>query len=88
MLFCPLARHTYVSRPEVTEGSTCSDALSVAFLQCYPAEVFPTRFRASAHGMSAACGKAGAIISALAFNSLSKSVGTPVVLWSASLLFL
>ncbi|KAI0699865.1 MFS general substrate transporter [Cerioporus squamosus] len=48
---------------------------------CYPAEVFPTRFRASAHGMSAACGKAGAIISALAFNSLSKSIGTPAVLW-------
>ncbi|KAI0630080.1 MFS general substrate transporter [Trametes polyzona] len=48
---------------------------------CYPAEVFPTRFRASAHGMSAACGKAGAIISALAFNSLSKKIGTPHVLW-------
>ncbi|KAI0820053.1 MFS general substrate transporter [Trametes gibbosa] len=49
--------------------------------QCYPAEVFPTRFRASAHGMSAACGKAGAIISALAFNSLSKKIGTQHVLW-------
>ncbi|KAH9859129.1 MFS general substrate transporter [Lenzites betulinus] len=48
---------------------------------CYPAEVFPTRFRASAHGMSAACGKAGAIISALAFNSLSKKIGTQHVLW-------
>jgi PHS family inorganic phosphate transporter-like MFS transporter len=47
----------------------------------YPAEVFPTRFRASAHGLSAASGKAGAIISSLAFNSLSKKVGTPVVLW-------
>ncbi|KAI0744307.1 MFS general substrate transporter [Daedaleopsis nitida] len=48
---------------------------------CYPAEVFPTRFRASAHGMSAAAGKAGAIISALVFNSLSKDIGTPAVLW-------
>ncbi|KAH9942537.1 MFS general substrate transporter [Epithele typhae] len=48
---------------------------------CYPAEVFPTKFRASAHGMSAACGKAGAILSALAFNSLSKQIGTPAVLW-------
>ncbi|KJA23707.1 hypothetical protein HYPSUDRAFT_39540 [Hypholoma sublateritium FD-334 SS-4] len=48
---------------------------------CYPAEVFPTRFRAFAHGISAACGKAGAIISALAFNTLSKKVGTPAVLW-------
>lgn len=48
---------------------------------CYPAEVFPTRFRASAHGMSAAAGKAGAIISALVFNTLSKKIGTPNVLW-------
>ncbi|KAF8155408.1 phosphate transporter [Crassisporium funariophilum] len=48
---------------------------------CYPAEVFPTRFRASAHGISAATGKAGAIVSALAFNTLSKKIGTPAVLW-------
>ncbi|EKM48157.1 uncharacterized protein PHACADRAFT_203171 [Phanerochaete carnosa HHB-10118-sp] len=47
----------------------------------YPAEVFPTKFKATAHGMSAACGKAGAIISALAFNQLTNSIGTPNVLW-------
>ena len=35
--------------------------------------------------MSAASGKAGAIVSALAFNALSKKVGTPVVLWSGYL---
>ncbi|KAF9255564.1 MFS general substrate transporter [Marasmius fiardii PR-910] len=48
---------------------------------CYPAELFPTRFRAFAHGISAASGKVGAIISALAFNQLSKDIGTPAVLW-------
>ncbi|KAJ7339922.1 major facilitator superfamily domain-containing protein [Mycena albidolilacea] len=48
---------------------------------CYPAELFPTRFKAFAHGISAAAGKAGAIISALAFNSLSQSIGTAKVLW-------
>ena len=48
----------------------------------YPAEVFPTRFKAFAHGMSAACGKVGAIISALVFNTLTNSIGTPNVLWS------
>ncbi|KAF9237990.1 major facilitator superfamily domain-containing protein [Melanogaster broomeanus] len=48
---------------------------------CYPAEVFPTKYRASAHGLSAACGKAGAIISALVFNTLTTSIGTPAVLW-------
>ncbi|GJF00371.1 inorganic phosphate transporter [Phanerochaete sordida] len=47
----------------------------------YPAEVFPTKFKATAHGVSAACGKAGAIISALAFNQLTNSIGTPNVLW-------
>ncbi|KAF9254365.1 MFS general substrate transporter [Marasmius fiardii PR-910] len=46
-----------------------------------PAELFPTRFRGLAHGISGASGKTGAIISALAFNQLSKDVGTPVVLW-------
>lgn len=35
-----------------------------------PAEVFPTKVRSSAHGISAAFGKAGAIISAFAFNIL------------------
>ena len=34
--------------------------------------------------MSAAAGKAGAIISALVFNTLSKNIGTPNVLWSTS----
>jgi len=48
---------------------------------CYPAELFPTKYRATAHGISAASGKAGAIISALAFNSLSTRIGTPAVLW-------
>lgn len=39
--------------------------------------------RAFAHGMSAACGKSGAIISALVFNTLTDTIGTPNVLWSA-----
>jgi len=47
----------------------------------YPSEVFPTRIRASAHGLSAASGKAGAIVSSLAFNQLSKSIGIPNVMW-------
>lgn len=35
-----------------------------------PGEVFPTKVRASAHGISAASGKAGAIIASFAFNVL------------------
>jgi PHS family inorganic phosphate transporter-like MFS transporter len=33
-----------------------------------PGEVFPTRFRATAHGISAASGKAGAILASFTFN--------------------
>jgi len=47
----------------------------------YPAELFPTRYRAFAHGISAASGKLGAIISASAFNTLTNKIGTPAVLW-------
>ncbi|KAF7427826.1 hypothetical protein PC9H_007042 [Pleurotus ostreatus] len=46
-----------------------------------PAELFPSRYRAFAHGISAASGRCGAILSSLVFNQLSKSVGTPVILW-------
>ncbi|KAJ7767030.1 hypothetical protein DFH07DRAFT_736989, partial [Mycena maculata] len=47
----------------------------------YPAELFPTKFKAFTHGLSAVSGQAGAIISTLAFNQLSISLGTPKVLW-------
>ncbi|KZV67910.1 MFS general substrate transporter [Peniophora sp. CONT] len=73
--------------------STAAFVVCFAFLQfffnfgantttyLYPAELFPTRYRAFAHGISAACGKTGAIISALAFNALTEDIGTPKVLW-------
>lgn len=35
-----------------------------------PAEAFPTRYRSTAHGLSAACGKSGAIIAQLVFGPL------------------
>jgi PHS family inorganic phosphate transporter-like MFS transporter len=53
----------------------------------YSAEVFPTCFHAFTHSISAASGKAGAIISALTFNSLTNKISTPAVLWSMSGLF-
>ena len=40
-----------------------------------PAEIFPTRFRATAHGISAACGKSGAILAAFGFNALVNKGG-------------
>ncbi|KAJ7473468.1 major facilitator superfamily domain-containing protein [Mycena latifolia] len=46
-----------------------------------PAEVFPTRVRGFSHGLSAACGKCGAIIASLAVSIMSTNVGANNVLW-------
>lgn len=48
-----------------------------------PAEAFPTRVRATAHGFCAACGKCGAILSSLLFSYLATKtkVGTTGVFW-------
>jgi len=40
-----------------------------------PVELFPTRVRASAHGIAAASGKAGAVLTAFAFGSVVNSIG-------------
>jgi len=40
-----------------------------------PAEVYPTRYRTTGHGISAAAGKVGAAISTLLFPSLELSIG-------------
>ncbi|KAE8209005.1 hypothetical protein CF327_g6958 [Tilletia walkeri] len=42
-----------------------------------PAEVFPTRVRAAAHGLCAAIGKLGAILASLLFSRLSNPKGDP-----------
>lgn len=46
-----------------------------------PAEAFPTRVRAGAHGLCAATGKVGAIISSLGFSALANKVGQEIVFW-------
>lgn len=45
-----------------------------------PAEVFPTRVRGTAHGISAASGKAGALLTAYAFATMTDKVGLRGVL--------
>lgn len=40
-----------------------------------PVEVFPTRVRGTAHGISAASGKCGAVVTAFAFGSVVDSIG-------------
>jgi len=48
-----------------------------------PAEVFPSRVRGLGHGVSAAVGKLGAILSGVLFNYLSgpTKIGVANVLW-------
>ena len=41
-----------------------------------PGEAFPTRYRATAHGISAASGKLGAVIAQLTFQKLKDVGGT------------
>ncbi|KJA16682.1 hypothetical protein HYPSUDRAFT_206867 [Hypholoma sublateritium FD-334 SS-4] len=41
-----------------------------------PGEVFPTRYRSTAHGISAACGKMGAVVAQCGFSKL-KDIGGP-----------
>ena len=45
-----------------------------------PGEVFPTRYRSTGHGISAASGKAGAILASQAFPPLKKVIGIQALL--------
>ncbi len=45
-----------------------------------PSEVFPTKFRASGHGISAASGKVGAAIATFFFSTIVLSYGLPFML--------
>ena len=38
-----------------------------------PGEIFPTRYRSTAHGIAAACGKLGAIVSQIIFFKVGNS---------------
>ncbi|CAA7045462.1 unnamed protein product [Microthlaspi erraticum] len=45
-----------------------------------PAEIFPARLRATCHGISAASGKAGAMVGSFGFAALVKAVGIRITL--------
>ena len=46
-----------------------------------PGEVFPTRYRATGHGFSAACGKLGAIVAQIIFYLKGGSIQTMYALF-------
>jgi PHS family inorganic phosphate transporter-like MFS transporter len=45
-----------------------------------PGECFPTRYRSTCHGLSAASGKAGAIVGLYAFGNIATNYGYPTAL--------
>lgn len=51
----------------LTVGPNCTTFL-------IPAEVFPTRVRGTAHGISAAAGKCGAILTSFAFGTVEDAI--------------
>ncbi|KIW97786.1 uncharacterized protein Z519_01370 [Cladophialophora bantiana CBS 173.52] len=77
-----------VSNHSSTAGLVTLFTLSQLFLNMgpncttflMPVEVFPTRVRGTAHGIAAASGKAGAVVTAFSFGSLTDAIGLPAVL--------
>lgn len=57
----------------LTVGPNCTTFL-------IPAEVFPTRVRGTAHGISAAAGKCGAMLTAFGFGTVEDAIGLEGVL--------
>lgn len=62
-----------ISQFLLTVGPNCTTFL-------IPAEVFPTRVRGTAHGISAAAGKCGAILTAFAFGTVEDAISLQGVL--------
>ncbi|KAJ5811864.1 hypothetical protein N7474_008165 [Penicillium riverlandense] len=62
-----------ISQFMLTVGPNCTTFL-------IPAEVFPTRVRGTAHGISAAAGKCGAILTAFAFGTVEDAISLQGVL--------
>lgn len=52
-----------------------------------PGEVFPTRYRSTAHGVSAACGKLGAIIAQVLFAAFGEELKVMYVSMSSRYFF-
>ncbi|TPX12504.1 uncharacterized protein E0L32_000681 [Thyridium curvatum] len=57
----------------ISQFTLNAGAASSTFL--IPVEVFPTRVRATAHGIAAASGKAGAVLTSFAFGTATQAIG-------------
>lgn len=65
-------------------STQCADFICL----CGAAEVYPTSVRATAHGLSAATGKIGALLPTVIFNYIGNSTKFWVVCWAGLLGFL
>lgn len=62
-----------LSQLVLNSGPNCTTFL-------YPVEVFPTRVRGTAHGLAAASGKVGALLTSFAFGTAVDTIGLKGVL--------
>ncbi|KIH89072.1 hypothetical protein SPBR_07068 [Sporothrix brasiliensis 5110] len=62
----------------ISQLSLNAGLASTTFL--VPVEVFPTKVRATSHGIAAASGKVGAVVTSFAFNSATNTIGLNGVL--------
>ncbi|RAL11606.1 putative MFS phosphate transporter [Aspergillus homomorphus CBS 101889] len=89
MFIVPAFHFEYYKRPENIHAFQAMYFLSSFFNQFGPnsitflvaAEVFPTPIRASAHGISAACGKLGALLASVLYNYISTQTKFYFVPW-------
>jgi len=59
----------------------CVDAMGPGMgTFCIPGQIFPTRIRGTAHGLSAAAGKVGAVIGTAAFTHIYRAMGLQAVM--------
>ncbi|XRM38980.1 hypothetical protein ABZX51_002359 [Aspergillus tubingensis] len=85
----PAFHYEYYTRPENIHAFQAMYFLSSFFNQFGPnsvtflvaAEVFPTPIRATAHGLSAACGKSGALLASVLYNYIDTQTKFYVVPW-------
>ena len=89
LFIVPAFNYQYYTSPAGVKGFQAMYFLSSFFNQFGPnsvtflvaAEVFPTPIRATAHGLSAACGKSGALLASVLYNYIDTQTKFYVVPW-------
>ena len=75
---CPGRQGGPATNPTPSPTSSRPPAGPTTFI--IPGECFPTRYRSTCHGLSAASGKAGAIVGLYGFGNIAAGSGYPAAL--------